>query len=412
MRKFSVSQDFRTSLEMSGFRHRGVKRIGVAIIALLIALSPSTVRSESEKACDTVKNAALEAALSKLWGNEVQVPLAVSAAVKEYLDNPDDKKFNAATNALANGALGLFVPGAGWSMVAGKLTIDSVEYTIDTARALQLDGYLCNGGGFLETSFFQFGDVQTIWSGINCDNYADKITTLKDFAKLEEKFKKYKDYVLSRGTIGKPGDPNYESYSTILDEEWKILERNWKAKVGAALIEKLRTDLIREAEAFKAKQACKVDPAVGASEPKTGGGKHFQLVNMEDEIAQTVPEWKKSISPGSITIQTPFGHAECTWSGPPQRVEAEGFQMTLNVSVTADVSNFATGIKVVSGFVGAAGNNEIGVLAEKKGATDKKSLEVQLKPATFDFLKPGDPVYLSVGGCNAGNVTYIYEFQE
>ena len=248
-------------------------QISAAILVGFIALTSAPVRSE--KACDAVSKAGLEEALGHILGKGVQVPLAVSDAVADYLTNPDDKKFSAAMNALANGAVGIAVPGAGWAFVGGKLVFAGVDYTIEEAKALQLDAFLCEAGGLIDVSFFQFPGVQRLANGIDCRNFTEKIKTIDDFVKLETQFKIYKTYVLGLGPIKLGGKENVDSYSEILDNEWKIITTTWKIKVGAALIEKLSADLIREAEAFKAKQSCTAGGTGGTT--TTGGDKEPQM---------------------------------------------------------------------------------------------------------------------------------------
>lgn len=146
-------------------------------------------------------------------------------------------------------------------------------------------------------------------------------------------------------------------------------------------------------------------------EPNPGGGPHFELVKTEPVTLETVPEWVKSVSPGSVTMQAPFGHSECTWSEAPQQVYLEGFTMTISLSVTSiPTSNYDAIIEVRSGFSPPPNGSSVELFSQG-GETLSGSLDMPLKPVTFDYLKSGDPLYMTVGGCNAGYIAYTYEFR-
>ncbi len=323
-----------------------------------------------------------------------------------YLQNPDAIRLKAAQDKLAQGVAGLLIPGFGPATAAGKFAIDGVEYTIEQANAMRVSDLLCGGSDFGDTwpvGFFSLEGTQQIANGINCDNFADKITTQRDFDRLKSLFwGHYMRTVLefSADAADRAGKKKK------LEEMWQNLYLAWRVKTGAKLDQKLREAFMREAEALKAKEACKT-----AAE----GGAHFEMVGMEDEIAQTVPEWKKSLSPGSITIQygPSLAHGECTWTGPPKRIGAEIFTMRLTVSATSDPkSNLAGHIEVRSGLrLAVEGTPVAADVFTQGGETATKTIDVALQPFTFDFLKTGDPLHIVVGGCNAGAVHYTYEFR-
>jgi hypothetical protein len=142
------------------------------------------------------------------------------------------------------------------------------------------------------------------------------------------------------------------------------------------------------------------------------GRPHFELIKTKEEPAQTVPEWEKTLAPGKITLEAPFGDAECTWSEPPQNIYIEGFTIDLSISLTAEKgTNFASNIDVRAGLKTMSdGPMEAKAYAENGGA-DFQTVSVTLAPFTFDYLNEESMIYVLIGGCNAGGVTYTYAYR-
>jgi len=357
--------------------------------------------------CDAAAEAAAKEILGRL-GVPVDAAEVGYAAVAEYLRNPDDTRLQAAMDALGQGSAGLIFPSYGIAVKGGRIAVGGVEYTIEEARSQQIYAFLCGGASAGEHlpahGFFDIGATQALAPGISCSNFADKVTTLEQFGRLETLFKGF----YTRSVLELGGRQNEANYRQILHEQWQIIERTWKARTGIRLLDRLRADLIAAARSVKVQPAC--------TAPAEEGGRRFELVGMEDEIAPTVPEWRKEIGPGRMTVHIlpNLGHEECTWTAPPRRIDLQGFEMTLGVAVTADPnSNISGQIALRSGLRVASQGTPTDVLVyAERGATARQSVTVKLEPMTFDSLTLGSPLYLSVGCLNVGTVHYTYEFRE
>lgn len=335
---------------------------------------------------------------------------------KAYLSSPDDQKLTATLNALGKAGADIIIPGYGTVSDGVKIAVARVEYTIEEARSQQINALLCGGASGGErlpgTGFFELNGTQAISPGITCENFSERITTSEQFDRLKQLYDGY----YSRLVYEMGGRQNREAYTQILYQQWQVIERTWKARRGVAIYEKLRSDLAIDAQALQGLKSCAAGVAdtgeAKADEPKAeGGGPHFELVKADPVVFDNSPEWAKSVSPGNATMQAPFGHAECTWSGPPEQVYLEGFTMTINLSVTSiPTSNHNAIVEVRSGFLPPANGTSVELFSQG-GETKSGSLELLLKPVTFDFLKTGDPLYMTVGGCNAGYVAYTFEFR-
>ncbi len=349
--------------------------------------------------CGDVYRAGLEAyAKTKPY---LKVGKAASKAWDAYVKAPDDDKLEAVLESLADSAAGILIPGYGRIQKGGKLYIQGVEYTIAAAKEAQLDAFLCGGASAGESlagfGFFQTNGAQAIAPGIDCRNFSEKVTTLEDFARLETLFKGF----YTRQFLELGGPQNRENYQRILNEEWEIVDRTWKAKVAAGIYEKLRADLIREAQAA-AQAPCPAEPAAEA--------RHYQLAQVEPKPNSVVPEWQVSVGDGNMMMKAPFGQAVCNWSALPDRVEEKPFSVTLNGSATSTArTSVGAGLTIKTGFGPFSGQNYIEARAEPF-STAAASLEVTVNPTPFDFAKPGDLIYVLVSGCDAGEVVYTYEF--
>ena len=166
--------------------------------------------------------------------------------------------------------------------------------------------------------------------------------------------------------------------------------------------------------AVEAQNACEIAQKVCA-ESRTGA--HFQLVETIPKPASVSPEWTATVESGRIALKSPFGLSECTWSPVPvDNIYPDGFDITLSVSATSVVANnsVGAGIQLLQGFGANADlgpRNSVDVRAET-GQTVSDSVTLHVSPhLPNDFLKEGDRIYIDIGGCDAGTMTYAYEYR-
>ena len=272
-----------------------------------------------QNACDTATNAVtkavLEQMLEEIIGKGVAPVLAASDAVLDYLTTADDKKLDTALTTLANGSLAIACPGCGIAMTAGGLTRGGITITIDEAKALQLDAFLCGTTtwGLLQMEgFFNTGGAQAIAPGVTCENFADRITDLRDFARLRDLFRG--DY--SRRVHEMGGRQNRDANQALLDSAWAKVE----LRLGARLYERLRAELARQAVELKKKEACADGTGTAGGDtpgPGTFGPpqrsfgklapdyedheKKFSGVMGPDRVSITIE--RKPVEDGAITIR-------------------------------------------------------------------------------------------------------------
>jgi hypothetical protein len=388
--------------------------------AAWVALMPAAARPAS--LCDVITKAALEEALKAILGPAVDPALAASDSIQEYLTNPDDKKLDAAMNTLANGGLAIACPACGTAMIGGALVVGGVEKTIEEIKSLKLQAFLCGttSWGVLQMEgFFQTNGAQAIAKGINCENFAERITNFDDFTRLKKFFEG--DYSRNVHELG--GEQNRGDNQRILDEAWQTIE----AKLGVKIAEKLRAAFIREAEALKAREACKpaakgsvpgediTDPAL-EPEPPTPPGGHYVLT--KTDLVTDVPftDTEITASPQKISFKAPYGEMVCAWSTPPKSVSGE-FDFSLQVSSTpAKGQNLQAHIVARSGFTFISGTpDKISGTSNEAYANGANGIgetgyaKMRLGPGDMKFATPGQLLYFEVGGCG-GHVTYTYEF--
>jgi hypothetical protein len=167
-----------------------------------------------------------------------------------------------------------------------------------------------------------------------------------------------------------------------------------------------------------AQDACEVARKVCAGEMEAGSGPYYQLVGMSPQPNTVVPEWKVAIDSGRIALETPFGRSECTWApASVDRIYAEGVDITLRAEATSTVENNSVGafIQLVQGFGPNADLGPRNAFEARAGygetATDEQVLHIDPHLPNA-FAKVGDRVSIDIGGCEAGTMTYIYEYRE
>lgn len=294
-------------------RHGGVGGIGAVALLGAATFGPTSVMAQN--ACDAVTKAVLETMLEEIVGERVGPVLAASDAVLDYLTTADDKKLDTALTTLANGSLAIACPGCGVAMTAGGLTVGGVTYTIDEAKALQLDAFLCGTTtwGLLQMEgFFKTGGAQTIAPGVTCENFADRITNLRDFAKLRDYFRG--GYSRSVHEMG--GSQNRDANQALLDGAWAKVE----FRLGARLYDRLRAELVRQAIELKEKQGCADGAGTAGGDTPVPGAfgppqrrfgklapdyedheKKFSGVMGPDRVSITIE--RKPVEDGAITIR-------------------------------------------------------------------------------------------------------------
>lgn len=393
---------------------RFVGRLLSSLSGAVLCATPVLAESKLEDGCDQATQEAVETIAEKYGFGAFEPASAIYSIMKAYLSAPDAQKYDELLKAIREEGAGLVIPGFDVVRAGGTIVVGGVEYTIQQAQAAQLDAFLCGGGDLLAEGFFKIGGAQAIVPGITCENFAEKITTIEQL----NRFKVLFDGFYTNSVVEFGGRQNDERYREILRDEWSLLERTWKARTGARLYQNLLDDLVREAERAKARAACtpKADPAANpadaAGEP-AGGGPRLELVRVGREVYPTVPEWIKSVDPGRITTDTPFGRYECRWNEPPQRFTRDDvFNLDLTVATTPKPGQRMSGVlQLRSGFVasipagsGAETYSEPGI-----GATNTRA--VTLQAPTLDYMQAGDAILLMINGCEAGAITYVYEFR-
>src|SRR5262249_8560863 len=147
----------------------------------------------------------------------------------------------------------------------GEIVVDGVNYTIEQAKAQQLRAYLCGaasfGEVFTQVDFWSLNAVQQKSPGINCDNFAQHVTSAEQLKGLEDIWKGY--YTQQLVEIG--GPQNKAEITTILQAGWSALERDWKLYWTAKAYDDLRAELARQAKAAAENPGC-------ASQTTTAGG--------------------------------------------------------------------------------------------------------------------------------------------
>lgn len=344
-----------------------------------------------------------------------------------YLKNPNATRLKAVQDKIAGGVAGLLIPGYGPATTAGKFAIDGVEYTIDQANAMRVNDLLCGGSDFGDTwpvGFFSLESTQQIASGINCENFAEKIMTQQDFDRLKSL---YWNYYVPKVFEFTADAADRATKKQKLEQMWQSLYLAWRVKMGVKIDQKLRDAFIRETDMLKSKAECKpvtsgsapgedtADPAL-QPEPPTPPGGHYVLVKTEIVTSPAGPDNVINASPQKISFKAPYGEMTCAWSTPPKSVSGE-FEISLQVSSTpAKGQNLQAYIVANSGFPFVSGTpNPISGTSNEayangtNGVGETGYAKMRLGPGDIASATPGQLLYFVVGGC-AGKVTYTYNF--
>lgn len=146
-------------------------------------------------------------------------------------------------------------------------------------------------------------------------------------------------------------------------------------------------------------------------------GAHYQLVEVTPKPNSVAADWTVTLDAGLMRTVSPFGTIECTWEPTSiDTIHADGADVVLKVSATSVVPGNSVG-----GFVqlnqGFGPNSELGPvnyidIRAQSGETVTDTITLHINPhLPNDFAKNGDRIYVDVGGCEAGTVTYTYEYR-
>lgn len=389
--------------------------VGAVVVLLAGAVPAQETGGLAKAACDRAASEGLGKIL-----DAIGIPSDKAGAVYDvwaaYLQNPDATRLKAVQDKIAGGLAGLVIPGYGVASAAGEYAIDGVGYTIATAEAMRVDALLCGGNAFGDpwpVGFFQLEATQQIAPGADCGNFAEKITTQRDFDRLKDL---YWSYYVSKVLEFSAGAADRAEKHRRLEQMWQTLYLTWRVKAGARLDAALRAALAREAAA--AVPGCGVNTADPANLPVPAAppGGQYVLINTLAEASPQAPGTSVSAAPQKISFTAPYGSMECAWTAPPKAVSG-AFEMTLQVSSTpATGQNLQAYIVARSGFQSLGGTpNEISGTTNEAYANGTAGIgetgysSMKLGPGDVASAQPGQLLYLQVGGCGA-NVTYTYQF--
>lgn len=169
-------------------------------------------------------------------------------------------------------------------------------------------------------------------------------------------------------------------------------------------------------EGAGAEDACEAARKACADQARPGP--YYQLVAMTPRPNSVAPEWKLSIDAGRIVMENQFGRSVCAWEpASVDRIYSEGFDISIEATATSTSQNNSVGgfIQLNQGF-GPNGDlgpkNWVDVRA-KYGETVTDSQRLHIDPRLPNaFAKVGDRVSIDIGGCEAGTMTYTYEYRE
>ncbi len=240
--------------------------------SLVLALLLHTVPVQSQT-CPELPATTLTSFISENKFLTFKVGGLLRTAWKAYVAAPDDEKLEAVMFELGMGGAGLSVPGLGILIKTGRIYIDGVEYTVDEARRMQIDAFLCGGvsGGerLPGPGFFETRGAQQISPGITCDNFAERIETADQFQRLESLFRGF----YTRNLLELGGRQNRDAYRQVLDEQWAKVTTAWKVRMGARLLDGLKSDLARLAAVdAQVLATCEPDPALAVCTPDAWNG--------------------------------------------------------------------------------------------------------------------------------------------
>lgn len=119
----------------------------------------------------------------------------------------------------------------------------------------------------------------------------------------------------------------------------------------------------------------------------------------------------QSVSDGAISLSNPSYSGQWTWNSPPQRMDASGFTLTMNVSAQASASNFYAEVSAhPGGFdvepAGLPSAPAVGVFVNA-GESKSDSLTITLRPQPGSV---GSTARLNVGASFMRGVTYVYRY--
>lgn len=397
----------------------------VALLASAMLITPMSVQAKTwgevvDDGCENIAKDIVINGLEDVGGKLIEpVDSFVIEPIVEFVTTPTETAAKALILKLMENGFKFALSKAG--SAAGTVIFDgtrlvvggtavAVERVIDEAvrqqTQAQVDGAVSFGNPYSRVSFWDYSGVVKHSPPITRDNIGETVATEGELRTLW-----YERYgVALQGVFVKD-----DGVKTMLDNAWPLLRDDWAAKRADFMLGQLARSMVKAAGQASA-TTCGGGgggEALGGGGGEGGGpGPYFELINVEDEVAQTVPEWIKSVNDGTITLQAPFGHSECTWNSPPKRVDADGFDLTLNLSVMANKgTNYASTLEAKSGFRVKEGGKTGASAYAIDGKTETDSATMHLEPITFDSLTEKDFVYLMVGGCNAGGITYVYGFR-